>query len=276
MRQITKYFTVFGLAALLVLSQSDASMAQRKGGRSRSGTVNRTNRSGQTHTGNWQGHRSWEKGKGYRSSQGNTSVTTDRGTWNNQRQNNVTRTGDNTYDRNWNSTTTGPNGNSRTWQGQGSGQVQRTDNGYTKTYEGTATGPKGQEYNIDKTATGTKTDDGWQRSNSTTVTDSQGNPVGTSQHNSTTSHGEDGGWQRNADTTVTNGAGNVVGSGQHTTTGGQGQGTETNGSWTGRNGHTTDYNSKWEYVDGQWVRTGTNSNGGSSTVTGSGSQDQQP
>ena len=260
MNQFFKITMICGLVAVMLFSVQEQAEAQRRGGRSRSGNYQRTNARGQSPNGTWQGHRNWERGKGYRKSQAGQQAETPRGTFSRQRNSSTERTGDNTYNRRWDTTKTGPNGNSRTWKGEGSGTVERTDNGYTNSYQGTATSPRGQEYGVDKTTTRSKTDDGWQKSTDRTVTDSNGN---------------------------------VIGTGSSTSTGAKGEGVTTDGSWTHqKSGRTTDYNGstyrtddglqrdqsisspnntysrsrRWRYVDGQWVRYSENTRGGSSTL----------
>lgn len=240
-----KKFLIVGLSAALLVGAYGEAEAQRRGGRSRggtqqrtrTGTFQRTNANGQSRNGTWMRQRQTEAGQGYRNRSTNTTVNNDKGTWNNSRNNSVERTGDNTYQRSWDSTTTGPNGQSRTWKGEGTGTVDRNGDTTTRTYQGTATSPKGNEYGVDKTTTRTKTDDGWEKNTTKTVTDSSGNVVGTGDRNST---------------------------------GVKGEGVTTTGSWTNeKNGSTHNYSNhaRWQYVDGQWVRTGENSRGGSSTVT---------
>jgi hypothetical protein len=258
---MNRSFFLFLLSLVLVLGSHLEAQAQRRGGGQRSGTYQRTNASGKSSQGTWQSTRQTERGRGYRDHQRNSNLNTERGTINRERNSRTERTGEQTYQRQWNQTTTGPNGDSRTWSGEGSGSVQRAENGATRDYQGTVTTPKGQEYGVDKSATTTKTDDGWERSQSKTVTDSNGN---------------------------------VVGTGQSHTSGGQGQGIETTGSWTNHNrDQTTDYHGttirsedgpyserewsnqqgrysrdvRWRYVNGQWVREQEDSRGGSSEIT---------
>ncbi len=223
------------LSLVLVFGSHLEAQAQRRGGGQRSGTYQRTNARGKSSQGTWQSTRQTERGDGYRANQRNTQVNTERGAVNRERNSRTERTGEQTYQRQWDQTTTGPNGNSRTWSGEGTGSVERTENGATRDYQGTVTTPKGQEYGVDKTATTTKTDDGWERSQSKTVTDSNGN---------------------------------VVGTGQSHSNGGQGQGVETTGSWSNQN-RAYDYNRnvRWRYVNGQWVRAEEDSRGGSSEIT---------
>ena len=261
MRQFSKASVVFGLALVLLVGVQEDAEAQRRGGRSRSGSYQRTNARGQAKSGTWSTKRQTERGQNYRNTNRQTDVNTERGTWKRERNNRVERTGENTYDRSWDQTTTSPNGRERTWKGEGSGTVERTDNGHTRTYEGTVTTPRGQEHNVDKVTTRTKTDTGWEKSTTKTVTDSQGNVIGSGERNSVGTKGEgvttDGTWtnERNGNTTTYNG------SSQKTD-----EGWERNREYSNSNG-TRNRQVRWQYVDGQWVRTGTGSDGGSSVVT---------
>lgn len=234
MRNMSSFAAILGLTLIFVVGVQEDAEAQRRGGRSRTGTYQRTNSQGQTRSGTWSQNRQRERGKNYRKANSETQVNTERGTWKRERNNSVERTGEGSYDRSWERTTTSPNGTSRTWEGQGSGTVERTEGGSTRTYQGTATSPKGNEYGVDKVTTRTKTDSGWEKSTTKTVTDSDGN---------------------------------VVGSGERNSVGTQGEGVTTTGSWTNENQGTRSRQARWQYIDGRWVRSGENSDGGSSTTT---------
>ena len=69
MNQFFKITMICGLVAVMLFSVQEQAEAQRRGGRSRSGNYQRTNARGQSTNGTWQGHRNWERGKGYRKSQ---------------------------------------------------------------------------------------------------------------------------------------------------------------------------------------------------------------
>lgn len=220
--------------------------AQRRGGgggRARTGAVTRTGPKG-TSTGTFRTGIQNDRASGTRTVNREGQATTPRGNVNTQSTNRLERTGTNTYDRDWSHSTTGPNGQTRTATGEGSGTVQKTDGGVTKTYQGTATTQNGQTYNVSKTAETTKTETGFERDATRTVTDSDGN---------------------------------VVGSGDSHTTGVKGEGTTTTGSWTGPAGTSTyDGQSQrdGDTVNHTWMTTGPDggSRSGESTWTVSPSQ----
>lgn len=203
-----KSLSTICLGLVLLVGFHSEALAQRRGGggnRARTGTATRTGPRG-TSTGSSQTRVQNDRASGTRTVNREGQATTPRGQRSTQGTNTVEKTGKNTYDREWSNSTTGPNGQTRTSSGQGSGTVQKTDTGVTHTYEGTTTAPNGQTYNVSKSSETTKTDSGFERDASRTVTDS---------------------------------AGNVVGSGESHTTGVKGEGTNTTGSWTGTAGTTT-------------------------------------
>ena len=203
-----KFLSTGCLCLTLLLGFHAEAQAQRRAGggsRARTGTATRTGPRG-TSTGSYQTQVQNDRSSGTRSVNREGQVTTPRGERNSQRSSTVQKTGTNTYDRQWSNSTTGPNGQTRSSSGQGSGTVQRTDTGVTHTYQGTTTAPNGQTYNVSKSSETTRTDTGFERDASRTVTDSSGN---------------------------------VVGSGESHTTGVKGEGTTTTGSWMGPAGTTT-------------------------------------
>lgn len=235
-----KSLTALGLVLALLISSQGEAQAQRRGGgsRARTGTVTRTGAKG-TSTGTVRTGVQNNRSTGTRTVNREGQASTPRGQVNGQGTSTIQRTGTNTYDRDWTHTTTGPNGQTRTATGQGSGTVQKTDTGVSKTYQGTTTAPNGQTYNVSKNAETTRTETGFERDASRTVTDSEGN---------------------------------VVGSGESHTTGVKGEGTTTTGTWTGPAGSST-YEGQsqrdGDTVNHTWMTTGPNGNtrNGESTWT---------
>ena len=194
------------LAALVcgsVEARPGGGRAPRSGGSTRQGSVTGAN----GRTGTYQGQNSWTRGNG--SAQNNYQGTRTNGkgqTSTVNRQQNVTKTGDNTFHRDGSQTVTGPNGKTRTSTSTGEGSVQKTDNGYTKTYEGTRTNANGKTVEVDKTVNVQKNADG-------TVTK-----------------------EREVD--YSKPTGEALGTSKSTTTVTPGQGSTTTGTYTNQNGKT--------------------------------------
>jgi hypothetical protein len=219
--------------ALMLVCQDEAEAQRRAGGsRVRTGTVVRSGPKG-TSNGTFRTQVQNDRADRTRTVIRDGQATTPRGERGVQSSNTIQGTGQGSYDREWSRTTTDPNGKSRTWTGEGSGNVDRTENGLTRTYEGTTTAPNGQEYTVNKTAETVKTETGFERDATRTVTDSSGN---------------------------------VIGTGESHTTGVRGEGTTTTGSWTGRQGTSTYQGQSQRGEDGvdhTWMLTGPNGRTGS-------------
>jgi hypothetical protein len=175
----------------------------RAGSNTRSGSVTRPN----GRTGTFQGQNTWTRGQGNAQNSYQGTRTNAKGQSSTvNRQQNVTKTGDNTFHRDGSQTVTGPNGKSRTSTASGDGTVQKTDNGYTKTYEGTRTNANGKTVEVDKTVNVQKNADG-------TVT-------------------------RDREVEYSKPTGEALGTSKTSTTHTPGQGSTTTGTYTNQNGKT--------------------------------------
>jgi len=239
--------------------------APRSGSFDRSGGF--TNRNGQS--GSYQGQGTWTRGQGRASRDYEGTRMGPRGnTQQVQRNENVTRTGNNTWSRDGSQTVTGANGESRTRSHSGEGSVQRTNDGYVRDYDGTITTQNGKTVNVDKQVDVSKNADGTvNKDRSVEYTNAQGEALGSGQSNTVRTPGQGtqttGSFtnQRNGNTSIYEGA---------TTPSGEG-GYDHQQVWTGPQGQQRSSNSRvrWQYVNGQWVRMqdSSNSPGGSSQST---------
>lgn len=263
------------LALALAGMVSEPVLARGRGGARasapRSGSFDRsggfTNRNGQS--GSYQGQGTWNRGQGRASRNYEGTRTGPRGnTQQVQRNENLTRTGSNTWTRNGSQTVTGANGESRTRSHSGEGSVQRTGDGYVRDYDGTITTQNGKTVNVDKQVDVSKNPDGTvSKDRSVEYTNAQGEALGSGQSNTVRTPGQGtqttGSFtnQQNGNTSTYEGSSAPSGEG----------GYDHQQTWTGSQGQQRSSNSRvrWQYVNGQWVRMqdSSNSAGGSSQST---------
>lgn len=144
-----------------------------------------THRSGQS--GSYQGQGTWTRAQGRASRNYEGTRMGPRGnTQQVQRNQNLTRTGNNTWTRDGSQTVSGAHGQSRTRSHSGQGSGQRTHDGYVREYDGTITTHKGKTVQVDKQVDVSKNADGTvTRDRSVEYTNAQGEALGGSQSSTT-------------------------------------------------------------------------------------------
>ena len=253
--QNLRKLTGFILACALVGGASEPALARGRAGGARTGSFGRQGSytGAQGRTSSAQGQGTWSRGQGMRSRNYEGTRTGPGGqTQQVERNQNATRTGQNSWHRDGGQTVTGANGQTRTRTSSGDGTIQKTENGYTKSYDGTVTTNKGQVINVDRGVDVTKNADGTvSKDRSVDYTNSEGASLGSGQSSSLRTPGQG----TTTTGSYTNGRGNSsTYEGSSTPSGDHGVNHQQ--TWTGAQGQTRSSagQARWQYVDGRWVR----------------------